>query len=207
MIYAEVINFGKKESGKIALPKKVFEAEINPSLVAQAVYVFLSNQRKSHARVKTRSEVARSKAKWYRQKGTGRARHGARSAPLFVGGGRAHGPTGRENYKREMPKKMKKAAFLSALSAKAKNKEIMVLEGVEKIKKTKEIAEILKGEKGPLLLILPQKIKNIVLAARNIPGLEVIPAKSLNTYAVLRARKVLIAKEAISVLEEQWGKD
>lgn len=210
MIYAEVISLTGTKKPKISLPAKIFGAKINPTLLAQAVRVFLSNQRKAQARTKTRAEVSRTKAKWYRQKGTGRARHGARSAPIFVGGGRAHGPTGLENYQMALPKKMGQVALISALSSRARDKEIIVVEGLEKVKKTKEMKEMLKKieeKKQKLLLVLPEKLKNVILAARNIPVLRILEVKSLNTYEVLKAGKILITKEGIKKLEEKWAKD
>jgi len=207
MIYAEVISLSGTKKPKISLPAKIFGAKPNPALMAQAVRVFLSNQRIARAKTKTRSEVKRSKAKWYRQKGTGRARHGARSAPIFVGGGRAHGPTGEQNYEKAMPKKMGRAALISALSSRARDKEIIIVDGLEKIKKTKEMAKILKEVTGPFLLILSGKLENVILATRNIPSLALIQAKSLNAYEVLKAGKILITREAIKTLEAKWTKD
>jgi len=207
MIYAEVISLSGTKKPKISLPAKIFGAKPNPALMAQAVRVFLSNQREARAKTKTRSEVKRSKAKWYRQKGTGRARHGARSAPIFVGGGRAHGPTGEQNYEKAMPKKMGRAALISALSSRARDKEIIIVDGLEKIKKTKEMAKILKEVTGPFLLILSGKLENVILATRNIPSLALIQAKSLNAYEVLKAEKILITREAIKTLEAKWTKD
>jgi len=207
MIYAEVISLSGTKKPKISLPAKIFGAKPNPALMAQAVRVFLSNQRIARAKTKTRGEVKRSKAKWYRQKGTGRARHGARSAPIFVGGGRAHGPTGEQNYEKAMPKKMGRAALISALSSRARDKEIIIVDGLEKIKKTKEMAKILKEVTGPFLLILSGKLENVILATRNIPSLALIQAKSLNAYEVLKAGKILITREAIKTLEAKWTKD
>lgn len=211
MIYAEVITLSGTKKQKISLPAKIFGAKPNPVLLAQAVRVFLSNQRKARAKAKTRAEVSRTKAKWFRQKGTGRARHGARSAPIFVGGGKAHGPTGLENYQMVLPKNMRRAALISALSSKASDKEIIVVEGLEKAKKTKEIAKILEkiaiGKKKKFLLVLPEKLENVTRVARNILNLKIIQAKSLNTYEVLKAGKILMARDGIKILEEQWRKD
>ena len=132
------------KSGQIELPKEIFAAKVNKPLMAQAVRVYLGNQRRSGARAQTRSEVNRTKAKWFRQKGTGHARHGARSAPIFVGGGKAHGPTGEENYHLKMSQAMKKKALFSALTARLNDNEIMVIKDLAKIEpKTKKMSEIL----------------------------------------------------------------
>src|SRR3989338_11153263 len=102
MLTAQVFQPEGGKSGTINLPEQLFAAKVNPQLMAQAVRVFLSNQRKAHAKSKTRGEIIRTTRKWYRQKGTGRARHGAQSAPLFVGGAKAHGPRGHQNYQLDM---------------------------------------------------------------------------------------------------------
>ncbi|MGB9911422.1 MAG: 50S ribosomal protein L4 [Microgenomates group bacterium] len=201
--------------GKFELPKEIFGIkDPKPELIAQAVRVYLANQRKAGAKVKTRSEVNRTKSKWYRQKGTGRARHGSRSAPIFVGGGVAHGPTGEENYKLEMPKKMRRKALFSALTLKLKDKEILVVKGVEKIKpKTKEMWEILKNLKiftpkssPKTLLVLPQILENIILSARNIENMDILLAENLNTYQVLSHRYLVFLPESVEKLKEVFLK-
>jgi len=135
----DVYNLSGIKSGQMELPKNIFAVKINESLMAQAVRVYLSNQRKSRTKTKSRGEIVLTKAKWFRQKGTGRARHGARSAPIFVGGGVAHGPTGEQNYHLKMSKKMKKQALFSALTSKFKANEVMVIKDLAKIEpKTKK---------------------------------------------------------------------
>jgi len=208
----DLLDINGKKVGTINLPPEIFAAEVNPQLMAQAVRVYLANQRKAHPKTKTRAEVNRTKAKWYRQKGTGRARHGSRAAPIFVGGGVAHGPTGEQNYKLKMPKKMKKAALFSALTSKFKEKEILVVKGVEKIEsKTKKMAEIIKkfkiqNSKFKILLILPKVLKNIVLAGRNLKNLEITQANDLNTYQVLASDRLIFVPEAIDKLKEVFLK-
>ena len=210
-----VYNLQAKSTSKIALPKSTFGEKDNPQLLAQAVRVYLSNQRKARAKTKTRGEVRGSRRKIWRQKGTGRARHGDRYAPIFVGGGIAHGPTGEENYKKRMPKKMIRKALAVALSGKAKDKEIRVITGLEKITgKTKEMARFLKvltnkekiKKKTPkFLLVLPEKMEKVVRAGRNIPNLEIVLAQNLNTYQVSNNDLLLLSKEAIKKLEERVG--
>ena len=208
----DLLDINGKKVGTINLPPEIFAAEVNPQLMAQAVRVYLANQRKAQPKTKTRAEVNRTKAKWYRQKGTGRARHGSRAAPIFVGGGVAHGPTGEQNYKLKMPKKMKKAALFSALTSKFKEKEILVVKGLEKIEpKTKRMAEIIKkfkiqNSKFKILLILPKVLKNIVLAGRNLKNLEITQANDLNTYQVLASDRLIFVPEAIDKLKEVFLK-
>lgn len=206
------------KSGQVELPKEIFAAKINQLLMAQAVRVYLSNQRRSLAKAQTRGEVNRTKAKWFRQKGTGHARHGARSAPIFVGGGKAHGPTGGQNYHLKMSKVMKKKALFSALTSKFKSDDILVIKGLEKIEpKTKNMTKIVKNLKisrgagsgsarknSKLTLVLPQKLDNVTRAARNIPKVNLIQAALLNTYEVLNGGKLIFMRESIDKLKQTF---
>lgn len=200
--------------GQTELPEEIFGVKTNESLVAQAVRVYLSNQRHARAKAKTRGEVRGSTRKIYRQKGTGRARHGDKYAPIFVGGGKAHGPTGQENFRLKMPKKMRRQALFSALTSKLKNKEIMVVDGLAKIKpKTKEMIKIMKnlkllpaGRQGRASVILPEKLDNIIRAARNIAHLDLLQAGQLNAYRVLDGGRLLLMKESLKKMKEVYLK-
>jgi len=204
----DLLTISGKKAGEINLPPRIFAAKINPQLVGQAVRVYLANQRKAYPKTKTRAEVNRTKAKWYRQKGTGRARHGSRAAPIFVGGGVAHGPRGNQNYKLKMSKKMKQAALFSALTSKFKNGDILVVKGLEKIEpKTKKIAEVfeklkVKSQKSKIMLVLPQVLENVILAARNLENVSLTPVNSLNTYEVLATEKIIFIPQSIEKLKE-----
>lgn len=210
----DVYDIAGTKSETLELPKEIFAAKINEPLMAQAVRVYLSNQRKAGAKTKTRGEIKRTKGKWYRQKGTGKARHGPRSAPIFVGGGIAHGPTGKENFNLKMPKKMKRQALFSALTTKFKNKEVMVVKGLEKVKpKTKQMVKIIENlklktkndkEKLKISLILPGVLGNVIQAARNIKGVNLIQANLLNTYEVLNGGKLIFMKDAIKKIKERF---
>lgn len=209
MATIDIFSITGTKKGKINLPKELFSAKINPPLMAQAVRIYLANQRRAYAKTKSRGEVSGSGRKIWRQKGTGRARHGDRYAPIFVGGGVAHGPTGRENWKKALPKKMKKQALASALTSKLKDKEIMVIDGLENIKgKTQEMIKVLDKigmrRKEKVLLVLSKGRENIIRAVRNIPGVKIAQITSLNTYKILSGGKILFSKEAIKGLEEQW---
>lgn len=201
------------KKGKVNLPKSLFAAKINPVLMAQAVRVFLSNQRRAHAKTKTRSEVSRTKVKVWRQKGTGRARHGSRNAPIFVGGGIAHGPRGDQNFTKKLSKPMRRQALASALTSKFRQKEILVVDGLEKIKpKTREMVQVLESlslEGKPLkkLLVLGKDAKKVFLASRNIKEVETIGVSSLNTYQVLNAQKIIFAQKAIDLLKKTFVKE
>lgn len=192
-----------KEAGTMELPKEVFGAKINPVLMAQAVRVYLANQRQGDANTKTRGQVDGSTRKIYRQKGTGRARHGGVRAPIFVGGGVAHGPKSKE-FELALSKKMKKAAVLSALSSLAQNGQIKVVSGWEKIEpKTKGAAEALSAmglSDKKALLVMPKHLDNVFKAARNINKVKVSAAAMLNTYDVLNAGTLVLMKETVETL-------
>lgn len=200
----DVVSTTSKKTEKIDLPKEIFEVHVNEPLLSQAVRVFLANQRKARARVKTRAEVERTKAKWFRQKGTGRARHGSRSAPIFVGGGVAHGPTGLENYKLRMPQKMKKIALTSALTVKLKEGKIIVVDDLGNLKgKTRNLQVLINklAARGRTLLVLPKADPEVSRLAQNIPNLKVLPVFHLPVYDVLVSHKIILTSGAIRTLE------
>ncbi len=209
---ADVYNLKGKVVGALDLSKEIFGAPLNKTLIAQAVRVYLANQRRGTASTKTRGEVNFSTRKIYQQKGTGRARHGAVSAPIFVHGGVAFGPKPR-NYGLELPKKMKRKALFSALSTKLKEKEIKIVEGLSEIKpKTKSMVEVLLNLQTPqrkVLLVMSEsgnKTENIQRAVRNIESVTYTLADKLNTYEVLNADMLVCMKEAFLVMEKTWLK-
>lgn len=210
MLKANVYSLTGTATGKITLPDDIFAAKVRPALMAQAVRVYLSNQRRARAQAKTRAEVSGSGKKIWRQKGTGRARHGDRYAPIFVGGGVAHGPTGKENYKLKMPQKMRQQALFSALTSKFRDGGLIIVSGLAKIEpKTSKMVKALAKLKinpptsGEVLLILPKVLENVILAARNIEGVKLVSVEALNTYEVLNGGKLVFMKEAIEKLKEQ----
>lgn len=184
----------------------LFPAEFNLDLVAQAVHVYLSNRRQAGAKTLRRGEVALTGAKMYRQKGTGRARHGAASAPIFVGGGVAHGPTGEQNFKKSLPKKMARAAVIYALAAQAQKNNVAVVSGLEAVSgKVKDgqafIADVL-GAAGKRVLIVADGSHSTVLRSfGNVANVSVTRADRLNTHEVSVADLVLIMEPALEVLE------
>ncbi|OGH10994.1 MAG: 50S ribosomal protein L4 [Candidatus Levybacteria bacterium RIFCSPLOWO2_01_FULL_36_13] len=198
----------------MSLPKEIFGVEENKSLLAQAVRVYLANQRSGTAKSKSRGEVNISTRKIYRQKGTGRARHGAASAPIFVGGGVAFGPRPHD-FSLKLSKNLRRKALFMALSSKLAEGEIKIVSGFEKLEpKTKNMAQAFakiekEGKKRNLLLVTPdstEKYVNVVKAARNIKGVEIMPSSLLNTYQVLKAKELLFMKEAINTLKESAAK-
>lgn len=198
-----------KSSKEITTP--LFDTVANAKTVAQAVRVFLSNQRQGTVKVKTRGEVDRTKKKWYRQKGTGGARHGARSAPIFVGGGVSHGPTGLTDWTLKMSKPMKIVALRTALAMQAKDGNISVVEGLEKIgAKTKEVAKMLKDlglEESKTLIVADKTHENLIRGSRNIGTVLCTRADRLNTFEVMNAYKILMTPEALGMLELRLSKN
>jgi len=210
-----LVDITGKIVGKIILPEEIFSAKVNLGLEALAVKVYLANQRTAGAKTKTRSEVNRTKAKWFRQKHTGRARHGSRTANIFVGGGVAHGPTGEQNFELKMSQKMRKAALFSVLTERLKNKQILILDGLEKIKpKTSQMVKVLENlqpkadrpRAEKILIVLPEKLDNVIRAARNIEGVNLEQAGLLNTYLVLNNQQLVIMKESLDILKKTFLK-
>lgn len=191
-----------RAAGTLTLPKEIFGQKVNKNLLSQAVRVYMTNQKSLPGSTKTRSEVEGSTAKIYRQKGTGRARHGSIRAPIFVGGGITFGPTPRK-IRLNLPQSMKKAALISALSVKAEDKKILAILSLEKASgKTKEIASWLNKVKvGDALMVTGQKLDNVVLAARNIPKINVSSVNLINAYEVLRHDFLILTKDAIEKLK------
>lgn len=201
--------------GKVELPSEIFGTDVNEKLIAQAVRVYLSNQRQGNASTKTRGEVRGSTRKIYRQKGTGRARHGAIRAPIFVGGGIVFGPRPRD-FSLELNKQMRRKALFSALSYKLKNNEIRILDSMSDLDgKTKSFAKVLKnlnlGEKAKktqklLFVITNSDNSPLQRAARNIEGVSIEQANLLNTYEVVNNNFILLVKDAVEALKKTFLK-
>lgn len=192
-----------QQVGEIDLNDKVFGAEVNQALLHQAVVMYEANQRQGTASTKTRSFVRGGGRKPWRQKGTGRARHGSIRSPLWRGGGVTFGPQPKE-WRQAMPKKARQAALRSALSAKAAAGDIVVLDELRVSEpKTKLMARVLDTfEAGKALVVTREADANLVLSARNIPGVLLSRAEGLNAYAVLRHDKLMITRDAVNQLEE-----
>lgn len=202
-----VLNMAGGEVGKVDLPSSIFEAKINRDLMHQALVRQLANARRGTHFTKTRSEVRRTTAKWYRQKGTGRARHGSRRAPIFVGGGVAHGPKPR-SYTKDMPRKMRRAALRSALSVKAQNGDIVVLDTLElDSPKTKSMVSLLEQLTGAdsTLILLPGPDKNVEISTRNIADVKTIRANYLNIRDLLGHDKVVLPLASLEVIQGFLG--
>lgn len=184
---------------------KVFKAKINQALMAQAVRVYLSNQRQASAKAKDRNDVHVTHAKVWRQKGTGRARHGSRNAPIFVGGAKAHGPSGTQNYYLKLSKKQRQASLRSALSLKFKEGKILVVAGLDKLElKTKKFNQVvakLKLEPNRILLLLDKSQSKMRRAIKNLPFMASDLPNNLTTYSVLSSRTLIFTKEGLKCLD------
>ncbi len=194
----------------IELSDAVFAVPFNQAVVHQAMVGQLANARQGTASTKTRGEVSGSHQKLFRQKHTGQARAGSRGSPLRRGGGVAFGPKPR-SYRQELPKKMRRLALRSVLSAKAGDKELMVLEKLElDDPKTKEMVKILAAlgvDNGSALIATSQPEENVAKSARNLAGVKTIPARLLNVVDLLSYKMLLMTEAAVRQVEQLWGKE
>ena len=205
----QVRNLAGEQVSSIDVDDQVFGLEPNIGLMHQAVLMILANRRRGTHSTKTRGEVAGSTKKISRQKGLGRARQGSIRAPHRTHGGIVFGPKPRD-YSQDMPKKMRRLAIRSALSAKARDGEILVLDALSvDAPKTKAIAAPLQalGVKRTALLVTESADSNIKLSARNLEGASYLPADSINTYDILRNRHVVLTVGAVRRIEALWGGD
>ncbi len=195
-----------QSSGTLELPKELFGVAVNKSLLSQAIRVYSNNEKSHNSNTKTRGEVTGSTRKIYRQKGTGRARHGGITAPIFVGGGIALGPKSRKVVL-DLPKKMKLAALVASLSQRAKDQEVMGLD-IEKVTgKTKEMANLMKvlGKKS-VLIVGDEKTALAPRAVRNLTGVSYQMASQINVYEIIRHKSLLVTKEAVEFLKQRISK-
>lgn len=202
-----VYNMAGQEVSSVTLPAAIFEAKVNRDLMHQAVVRQMANARQGTHKAKGRSEINRSTAKIYRQKGTGRARHGSRRAPIFVGGGVAHGPLPRD-YSKKMPRKMRRAALRSALSVKAGNGDIVVLNDIAMdAPKTKEMVGVMERlvDSSSALLLLAEPNENVEKSARNLTDVKTLRITYLNIRDLLGYDKLVIPLAALDVLSGFLG--
>ena len=206
----DVYNQEGKVVGDATLPKGIFEVKLNTDLVHQIAVSLSANNRQISAHTKNRGEVSGGGKKPWRQKGTGRARHGSIRSPLWKGGGVTHGPRVERVFEKDIPKKMRRKALFMVLSQKAKNKQLVVLDKIELEKgKTKEMAKSL--AKLPCysqatLIALPNYDKKIFLASRNIKKTSVEDARNLNVLQLLNHKYLLLTKESIKTIENTFNK-
>lgn len=202
-LVAPVYNAAGEQVDEMELPAAIFAQPVNLPLLHQAVVAYLANQRQGTAATKTRGEVRGGGRKPWRQKGTGRARQGSIRSPLWRKGGVVFGPRPR-SYRQSLPKKARRQALRSALSAKARDQEVLILDGLTlPAPKTKVVATLL-GRIGAsdALLVSPELDRNLVLSVQNLPKTEAMRAQDLNAYKVLRHQKVVLLKGAVERLME-----
>lgn len=199
-----------KKIGQTRLPSEVFGVKFNPNLVHQVAVAQAANRRQAIAHTKTRGEVSGGGRKPWRQKGTGRARHGSIRSPLWRGGGITFGPTKERVFKQKINKKMRRKALFMVLSAKAKEGELVVLDDLKlEQPKTKLMAQILKSlpvGSSSCLLALPTTDKTLIRASRNIPKVRPMLARDLNVLDLLSYKYLLMTKEGIKVIKETFIK-
>jgi large subunit ribosomal protein L4 len=207
---ANVYNQEGKEVGEITLSKEVFGVEINNDLIHQIAVSLAANKRQVSAHAKTRSEVRGGGKKPWRQKGTGRARHGSIRSPLWKGGGVTHGPRNERIFERDIPKKMRRKALFMVLSLKAKNKDLIILDNINLEKgKTKEMVKVLTSlpcSGKTTLLAMPNYDKKLFLATRNIKNASVDDARNINVLELLNHKYLLVTKESIKTIENTFAK-
>ena len=200
-----IVNITGQDTGrKVKLNDGIFGIEPNDHAIYLDVKQHLANKRQGTHKSKERNEVSGTTKKLKRQKGTGGARAGSMKSPLFVGGGRVFGPRPRD-YSFKLNKKLKRLARVSALSYKAKNNNIMILENFSfDAPRTKQMIELISNLKvadKKTLLVIPQTNKNIYLSSRNLQGKKVVTASDLNTYDILNAGNLLIVEGSLEVME------
>lgn len=210
MLIIQVYNLEGEKVGTTKLPKKIFGVEINNDLLYQAINIQMANRRKPLARTKDRSEVRGGGRKPWRQKGTGRARHGSIRSPIWRGGGITFGPAKERVFAKKINKKARRKALFMALSSKLKDKELFVLDKLElKEPKTKLMVEVINKlfKKMPksILVATNKKDENIIRANRNLHYTKTISADSLNVVDLLSFKYLLLDKEGIKVIEKIYG--
>jgi len=198
-----------KEGNKVAdmeLNESIFAAEVNEYALHQVVVALLANKRQGTQSTKTRSEVRGGGIKPWRQKGTGRARQGSIRAPQWIKGGIVFAPKPRD-YRVSVPKSMRKVAMKSALTSKVQENQMIVLESLNfEAPKTKNIIEMLKAlEANKALIITAESNEVVYKSARNIQGINIIPANNINVYDLLKYEKLIITKDAVSKIEEVYA--
>ena len=202
----KLINAQGQVSGSIAGSDALFAREYNEALVHQLVTAYLANARSGNRAQKTRAEVKHSTKKPWRQKGTGRARSGMTSSPLWRKGGRAFPNKPDENFTQKVNRKMYRAGMATILSQLVRDERLFVIENLSATTpKTKEFADQVKNlGMEQVLFVTKQLDENVYLSSRNLPNVLVLEATQADPYSLLRYKKVVLTKEAVAQLEEQW---
>jgi large subunit ribosomal protein L4 len=202
-------NQSGQEIGTVELPEEVFGVEVNPTVLHQVTVAQRANMRQVIAHTKDRSEVRGGGRKPWRQKGTGRARHGSRRSPIWVGGGVTFGPTRFRNFDQKINKKVKKKAILMALSGKVRDGEMIVVDKVNlSAPKTKEMAQVvdsLISDFRSTLFMIPERNEAIQRAGKNIDEFKVINSENINVVDLLNHKYLVLVEDCINKLKEKYG--
>ncbi|MBN8954185.1 MULTISPECIES: 50S ribosomal protein L4 [unclassified Rhizobium] len=195
-----------KDAGKVSLSDAIFGLEPREDILARVIRWQLAKKQQGTHQAKGRADVARTGAKMYKQKGTGRARHHSARAPQFRGGGKAHGPVAR-SHEHDLPKKVRALGLRHALSAKFKAEDVIVIDNLVATEaKTKALAGAFEtlGLTNALFIGGAELDSNFKLAAQNIPNIDVLPVQGINVYDILRRGKLVLSKAAVEALEERF---
>lgn len=207
MMDLKVINAEGNDSGVVSVDLNIFGREYNEALIHQVIKAYMSNARSANSKQKTRSEVSKSTKKPFRQKGTGNARAGMASSPLWRGGGRTFPNSTLENYSQKINRKMYRAAVASILSQLIRDDRFNVVEEIKiDSPKTKSFVNILKSmslNDGTVLVVIKELTEELYLASRNLANVLVLEAHQIDPYSLLRCDKVLISREALNSIQEQ----
>ena len=210
---AQGYNLKNESVGKVELPKSVFGAAWNPTLIKQVVMAQMANLRRPWAHTKGRGEVSGGGKKPWKQKGTGRSRHGSIRSPIWKGGGKSHGPTKERDYTQKVNKKMKRTALFSVLSRKFKDGEIKIVKEISFDKqKTKFAAEALtvlsgrnkKNKRYDALVISAPETKGLERAIRNLPKAKVLDSRGLNVYDLMNYKHLLLEEKAVETISKHY---
>ena len=201
-----VMNSAGQEVSNVDLPADIFEAKINVGLMHQAFVRQMANARQGSHNTRSRGEIRATGAKWYRQKGTGRARHGAQSAPIFVGGGLAHGPKPRD-YSKKMPKKMRRGAIRSTLSALVRDEQLVLVDKLDidapNTKVMRGLIETLIGNQSALIVVAAGQ-KDVRKSVNNLPNAHSLVVNFLNVRDLLKYDKVIMTLDALEFVTSTW---
>jgi large subunit ribosomal protein L4 len=200
----KVLNLDAQSAGEIELKDEIFGLEPRVDLIQRVIVWQLAKRRAGTHKTKTRGEINRTTKKWYRQKGTGSARHGARSAPNFVGGGKAMAPVVR-SHEFDLPKKVRAAGLCHALSSKAKDSKLVVLDSasVDAVKTSALAKRLNKLGAAGMLIVDGEFEKNFAMSARNLVNVALVPVAGLNVYDILKRDTLVMTKAAVKAIEER----
>lgn len=208
MTKADLHNMKGEKTEEITLPEEIFGVKVSPDLIYQVVRMQMANRRQGSAHTKDRSAVRGGGRKPWRQKGTGRARHGSSRSPIWKGGGVTFGPQNERNYKKKINKKIKKKVLSMVLSAK-KDKDMIFFVSELKVKyaKTREMRVFLENtpcKEKSTLVVLPEMNRDLLLATRNLENVDTIQAKDINSLDLLSYKYLVMPKESVKVIEENF---